>query len=57
MFLDIDVSKNENYLKLKVKPVFPLSMGLMMVNHSDPYIQSTSTTVLCYHFVLSFHYI
>ena len=32
-------------LKLKVKSEFSLSMGLMLINHSNPYIHST--TVLC----------
>ena len=39
--LDIDVSENKNNLKLKVKPVFSLSMGLMMVNYSNSCIHST----------------
>ena len=43
--LDMDVSKNRNNLKLKVKPEFSLSMGLMLLNHSNPYIHST--TLLC----------
>ena len=45
MFLDIDVTKNGNNLKLKVKSEFSLSMGLMVINHSNPYIHST--TILC----------
>ena len=40
--LDIDVTKNGNNSKLKVKSEFSLSMGLMLINHSNPY-----TTVLC----------
>ena len=43
--LDIDVTRNENNLKLKVKSEFSLSMGLMLINHSNLYIHST--TVLC----------
>ena len=43
--LDIDVNKNGNNSKLKVKSEFALSMGLMLINHSNPYIHST--TVLC----------
>ena len=43
--LDIDVIRNGNNLKLKVKSEFSLSMGLMVINHSNPYIHST--TVLC----------
>ena len=43
--LDIDVTRNGNNLKLKVKSEFSLSMGLMVINHSNPYIHST--TVLC----------
>ena len=43
--LDIDVTRNGNNLKLKVKSEFSLSMGLMLINHSNPYIHST--TVLC----------
>ena len=42
--LDIYVSRNGNNLKLKVKSEFS-SMGLMLINHSNPYIYST--TVLC----------
>ena len=42
---DIDVTRNGNNLKLKVKSEFSLSMGLMLINHSNPYIHST--TVLC----------
>ena len=41
----IDVTRNGNNLKLKVKSEFPLSMGLMLNNHSNPYIHST--TILC----------
>ena len=43
--LDIDVTRNGNNLKLKVKFEFFLSMGLMLINHSNPYTHST--TVLC----------
>ena len=43
--LDIDVTRNGNNLKLKVKSEFSLSMGLMVIKHSNPYIHST--TVLC----------
>ena len=43
--LDIDITRNGNNLKLKVKSEFSLSMGLMVINHSNPYIHST--TVLC----------
>ena len=43
--LDIDVTRNGNNLKLKVKSEFSLSMGLMLINHSNPYIHST--TVMC----------
>ena len=43
--LDIDVTRNGNNLKLKVKSEFSLSMGLILINHSNPYIHST--TVLC----------
>ena len=42
---DIDVTRNGNNLKLKVKSEFSLSMGLMLINHSNPYIHTT--TVLC----------
>ena len=34
-----------NNLKLKVKYTFPLSIGLMLINYSNPYIHST--TILC----------
>ena len=40
--LDIDVTRNGNNLKLKVKSEFSLSMGLMLINHSNPYIHSTT---------------
>ena len=30
---------------MKVKSEFSLSMGLMLINHSNPYIHST--TILC----------
>ena len=43
--LDIDVTRNGNNLKLKIKSEISLSMGLMLINHSNPYIHST--TVLC----------
>ena len=46
--LDIDVTKNGNNSKPKVKSEFSLilSMGLMLIKHSsNPYIHST--TVLC----------
>ena len=43
--LDIDVARNGNNLKLKVKSEFSLSMGLMLINNSNPYIHSTK--VLC----------
>ena len=39
------MTRNGNNLKLKVKSEFSLSMGLMVINHSNPYIHST--TVLC----------
>ena len=42
---DIYVSRNGNNLKLKVKSEFSLSMALMLINHSNPYIHST--TILC----------
>ena len=29
-------------MKLKVKSEFSLSMGLMLINHSNPYIRSTT---------------
>ena len=35
--LDIDVTN----MKLKVKSEFSLSVGLMLINHSNPYLQST----------------
>ena len=41
-FLDIDVTRNGNNLKLKVKSEFSLSMGLMVISHSNPYIHSTT---------------
>ena len=37
------MTRNGNNLKLKVKSDFSLSMGLMVINHSNPY----STTILC----------
>ena len=37
--LDIDVTKTGNNSKPKVKSEFALSMGLMLINHSNPYIQ------------------
>ena len=37
--------KTDYNLKLKVKPEFSLSMGLMLINHSNPYVHNT--TVLC----------
>ena len=40
--LDIDVTRNGNNLKVKVKSEFSLSMGLMVINHSNPYIHSTT---------------
>ena len=43
--LDIDVTRNGNNLKLKVKSEFSLSMDLMLINHSNPYIHSTN--ILC----------
>ena len=43
--LDIYVSRNGNNLKLKVRSEFSLSMGLMLINHSNPYIHSI--TLLC----------
>ena len=43
--IDVYVSRNGNNLKLKVKSEFSVSMGLMLINHSNPYIHST--TVLC----------
>ena len=48
--LDIDVTRNGNNLKLKVKSEFSLSMGLMVINHSNPYIHST--TVLCNYYII-----
>ena len=42
--LDINVTRNGNNLKLKVKSEFSLSMG-MLINHSNSYIHSTK--VLC----------
>ena len=39
--LDIDVTRNGNNLKLKVKSEFSLSMGLVLINHSNRYIHST----------------
>ena len=39
------MTRNGNNLKLKVKSEFSLSMSLMLINHSNPYIHST--TVLC----------
>ena len=44
--LDIDVTRNGNNLKLKVKSEFSLSMSLMLINHSDPYIHSTTYCVI-----------
>ena len=35
--LDIDIIRNGNSLKLKVKSEFSLGMGLMLINHSNPY--------------------
>ena len=49
--LNIDVTRNGNNLKLKVKSEFSLSMVLMVINHSNPYIHST--TVLCDNMSLS----
>ena len=43
--LDIYVSRNGNNLKLKVRSKFSLSMGLMLINHSNSYIHSA--TLLC----------
>ena len=43
--LDIDLTRNGNNLKLKVKSEFSLIMGLMVINHSNSYIHST--TILC----------
>ena len=43
--LDIDVTRNGNNLKLKVKSELSLVWALMLNNHSNPYIHST--TVLC----------
>ena len=43
--LYINVTRNGNNLKLKVKSEFSLSMGLMLIKHSNPYIHST--TILC----------
>ena len=39
---DIYVSKNGNNLKLKVESEFSLSMGLILIKHSNPYIHSTT---------------
>ena len=39
--LDIDVTRNGNNFKLKVKSEFSLSMGLVLINHSNRYIHST----------------
>ena len=43
---DIDVIRNGNKLKLKVKSEFSLSMGLMVINHSNPYIHSTTVIMV-----------
>ena len=43
--LDIDVSRNGYNLKLKVKYEFPLSMGLMLINNSNPYVHNTA--IMC----------
>ena len=45
MFLTLMIIRNGSKLKLKVKSEFSLSMGLMVINHSNPYIHSS--TVLC----------
>ena len=43
--LDIDVTRNGNNSKLNVKSEFSLSMGLMLINDSNPYIHSV---IICY---------
>ena len=45
MFLTLMSLEMGKKLKLKVKSEFSLSMGLMLINHSNPYIHST--TILC----------
>ena len=37
-----DVTRIGNNLKLKVKSEYSLSIGLMLMNHSNPYIHSTT---------------
>ena len=49
-FVCFDVTRNGNNLKLKVKSEFSLSMGLMVINHSNPYIHST--TILCDYIII-----
>ena len=44
--LDIDATRNGNNLKLKVKSEFSLIMGLMLINHSNPY-NYTQYYLLC----------
>ena len=39
--LDIDVTNSGKNLKLKVKYEFSLSFGLILSNHSNPYMHST----------------
>ena len=36
--LDIDITRNGNNLKMKVKSEFSLSMGLMLINRTVQYI-------------------
>ena len=43
--LDIDMTRNGNKLKLKVKSEFSLSM---VINHSNPYIHSTTPYCVIY---------
>ena len=43
--LDICITRNKNYLKLKFKSEFSLRMGLMPNNYISPYIHSI--TILC----------
>ena len=55
---DILDSRNGNNLKLKVKSEYSLSMGLMLINHSNLYIHSI-ITLLCdinviYHITVKF---
>ena len=36
------MTRNGNNLKLKVKSEFSLSMGFMVIHHSNPHIHSTT---------------